>query len=253
MLRPLIAGNWKMHTSINEGVELVIRLRELLKGYDEADVVIAPPFTSLYHLSHLIPDTPFRLCGQNLFWEKSGAYTGEVSGAMLVSAGCRYVMIGHSERRQYFKETDEAVNRKVMAALREGLKPIVCVGETLEEREKGVTLKRVASQVKAAFAGLGGGAIRDATIAYEPVWAIGTGLNAGPQEAEEVHNALRECLFELFDPDFVKDVRIIYGGSVKPDNIDGLMAQPNIDGALVGGASLKAEDFARIVRFRASS
>ncbi|MBI5642002.1 MAG: triose-phosphate isomerase [Deltaproteobacteria bacterium] len=249
MLRPLIAGNWKMNTNIHQGVELVIRLRELLKGVDAVEVLLAPPFTSIYHLSHLVADSPIRLCGQNLFWEKSGAFTGEISGDMLKTAGCDYVIIGHSERREYFKESDETVNKKVVAAIRDGLKPIICVGETLEEREKGKSISKVKLQVKKALAGLPGGALRDITLAYEPIWAIGTGKTASPEEAEEVHNALRELLFEMFDTDSLKNTRIIYGGSVKADNIDSLMSQPNIDGALVGGASLKAEDFARIVKF----
>jgi triosephosphate isomerase (TIM) len=250
MQKPLIAGNWKMNMVINQGVDLVMRLRELIKGIDAVEVVVAPPFTSIYHLSHLVADSPIKLCGQDLFWEKSGAYTGEVSAEMLAAAGCQYVIIGHSERREYFKETDEAVNKKVIASLKGNLKPIICVGETLAEREKGKTLTKVRSQVKKALAGLAGSVVNGITIAYEPIWAIGTGKNATPQEAEEVHNALREHLFEMFGPDAVKDLRIIYGGSVKPDNIDDLMAQPNIDGALVGGASLKAEDFARIVKFQ---
>lgn len=249
-MRPLIAGNWKMNTTIHEGVELVLKLRELVMGVDEADIVIAPPFTSIYHLKHLIADSPIKLAAQNLFWEKSGAFTGEVSAAMIKDAGCQYVIIGHSERREIFKETDEMVNRKALAALKEGLKPVICVGETLDERERGKTIHRVTSQVRNAVLGLGGAAAREITIAYEPIWAIGTGKVATPQEAEEVHNAIRELLFELFEPDAVKGVRVIYGGSVKPDNIDSLMAQPNIDGALVGGASLKAEDFARIIKFR---
>lgn len=250
MQKPLIAGNWKMNTVIHPGVDLIMRLRELLKGVDTVEIVIAPPYTSIYHLSHLVADSPIKLSGQNLFWEKSGAFTGEISAEMLVSAGCQYVIVGHSERREYFKETDEAVNKKVVAALRGGLRPIVCVGETLDERERGKTISIVRSQIKKALSGLSGGVLKDITVAYEPVWAIGTGRNASPQEAEEVHNALRDYLFEMFEADAVREVRIIYGGSVKPDNIDEFMAQPNIDGALVGGASLKAEDFARIVKFQ---
>lgn len=250
MLKPLVAGNWKMHTTVNEGVELVLKLRERVKGVDAVEILLAPPFTSLHHISHIIADSPIKLCAQNLHWEKQGAYTGEVSAEMLTSVGCKYVIIGHSERRQFFNETDETVNKKVLAALRAGLKPIICVGETLDERERGKTLQRVQHQMRNALGGLAGGAIKDVTIAYEPIWAIGTGRTAGPQEAEEVHNALRELLFELYNTDSAKEVRIIYGGSVKPDNIDKLMAQPNIDGALVGGASLKAEDFARIIRFQ---
>ncbi len=251
MLKPLIAGNWKMHTTVNQGVDLVLKLREQIKGVDAVDIVLAPPFTSLHHISHIIADSPINLCAQNLHWENQGAFTGEVSAEMLRAVGCRYVIIGHSERRQYFRETDETVNKKVLAALRAGLKPIVCVGETLDEKDRGKTLQRVSLQMKGALDGLAGGAIKDITIAYEPIWAIGTGRTASPQEAEEVHNALRELLFEMFNIDPAREVRIIYGGSVKADNIDSLMAQPNIDGALVGGASLKADDFARIVKFRA--
>ncbi len=247
---PLIAGNWKMNMDIDQGASLVFGLRDLLKGVREVEVVIAPPFTSIHHLNHLLADSEIKLAGQNLFWEKSGAYTGEVSAGMLSSAGCKYVIIGHSERRQLFGENDETVNRKVFAALRHGLKPIVCVGETLDEREAGKALARVGAQVSAALSGLAGSAMKEVTIAYEPVWAIGTGKTATSQEAEEVHSSIRELLHELFERESVRNVRIIYGGSVKPDNIDELMAQPNIDGALVGGASLKAEDFARIVRFR---
>lgn len=250
MRKPLIAGNWKMNTDIHQGVELIFKLRELIKDYDPVEVVVAPPFTSIHHISHIIADTPIKLAGQNLFWEKNGAYTGEISGEMLTSVGCSFVIIGHSERRQYFKEGDEIVNKKVLAALRNNLKPIVCVGESLEEREKGTTIAKVRSQIKGALAGLVGGAMRNVTIAYEPVWAIGTGRTASPQEAEEVHNSIRELLFELFESESVKEVRVIYGGSVKGDNIDDLMAQPNIDGALVGGASLKAEEFARIIKFQ---
>lgn len=237
-----------MNTTLRAGADLVLKLRDLLKGVEDVDIVVAPPFTTIYHLSHLAADSRIKLAGQDLHWEKTGAYTGEVSAEMLLDAGCRYVIIGHSERREYFKESDSDVNKKVLAALRGGLRPIICVGERLEEKESGDTLQTVKRQVTGALDKLSAGAAKEITIAYEPVWAIGTGKVATPQEAEEVHVAIRELLFEMFGPD-VKDVRIIYGGSVKPDNIDSLMAQPNIDGALVGGASLKAEDFARIVRF----
>ncbi|MEK6531713.1 MAG: triose-phosphate isomerase [Deltaproteobacteria bacterium] len=250
MLTPLIAGNWKMHTTVQDGAGLVLRLRELLKGIDSVDVAVAPPYTSLHHISHLIAGSNIKLCGQNLHWEQKGAYTGEVSAEMLASAGCQHVIVGHSERREIFKETDDMVNKKIIAALKAGLKPIVCVGETLEEREGKKMLQKVRHQVERALSGLVGSAIKDITIAYEPVWAIGTGRVASTEQAEEVHSAIRELLFELFNTESARDARIIYGGSVKPDNIDSLMAQPNIDGALVGGASLKAEDFARIVKFR---
>lgn len=250
---PLIAGNWKMNTDIHQGVELVLKLRELTKGVNEVEILVAPPFTSLYHLKFLLADSPIKLAAQDIFWEKDGAYTGEISAAMLKDMGCQYVIIGHSERRQYFHETDATVNSKLTAAIGSGIKPIVCVGETLEQRESGKALDTIRFQVEKALSGKTGivqGAIKDLTIAYEPVWAIGTGVNATPEEAEEVHNSIRELLFELFETNHAKDVRIIYGGSVKPSSIDELMAQPNIDGALVGGASLKAEDFARIVKFR---
>jgi triosephosphate isomerase len=249
-MRPLIAGNWKMNTDLNQGVDLVLRLRDLVKGHTQVDCVIAPPFTAIHHLSHLLADSHIDLSAQDIFWEKNGAYTGEISGEMLVSVGCKYVIIGHSERRQFFGDSDEAVNKKVMAALRHGLKPIVCVGESLEDREMGKTLPKVRSQVTRALAGLSGSVMREITVAYEPIWAIGTGRTASPQQAEEVHNSIRELLYELFDTEAVKEGRIIYGGSVKADNIDELMAQPNIDGALVGGASLKAEEFARIIKFQ---
>lgn len=250
MQTPLIAGNWKMHTTVREGAALVHKLRELLKGIDAVEILVAPPFTHLQHISHLLGGSPIKLAAQDLYWEKSGAFTGEVSAEMLVDSGCRYVIVGHSERRQYFGETDASVNMKVLAAMRGGLRPIVCVGETLLQRESGEALGVVSAQVRSALTGLAGGAVRDITIAYEPIWAIGTGKVAGPEAAEEVHNAIRQLLYEIFGAEPVKDVRIIYGGSVKPDNIDELMAQPNIDGALVGGASLKAEEFARIVKFQ---
>lgn len=249
MLKPLIAGNWKMNNTIPQGVDLVMKLRELVRGVDAVEVLVAPPHTSLHHISLLLADSPIRLAAQNMHWEKSGAYTGEVSATMLADVGCRYVIVGHSERRSLFGETDEMVKKKARAAIGAGLKPIVCVGETLDEREEGSAMARITTQVRGALEGLGG-AIREVTVAYEPVWAIGTGRTATPEQAEEVHNHIRELLFEMGEADAVKGVRIIYGGSVKPDNIDSLMAQPNIDGALVGGASLKAEDFARIIDFR---
>ncbi len=250
MRKPLIAGNWKMNTTAQQGATLVIKLRELLRGVDTVEVVIAPPFTSIHHISHLAAGSPIQLAGQNLHWEKEGAYTGEISAGMLKDIGCRYIILGHSERRQLFGELDSTVNKKVRAALKVGLKPIVCVGETLEEKDAGSTLTRVAAQVKGSLEKISSGALKDVTIAYEPIWAIGTGRTASPEEAEEVHQAIRDLIFDTFNTEKAKGVRIIYGGSVKGDNIDSLMAQPNIDGALVGGASLKAEDFERIVKFR---
>lgn len=252
MLTPLIAGNWKMNTTVDEAALLVKELRDLIHGTSDAEVLITPPFTVLQHISHLLAGSGIKLGGQNMHFEESGAFTGEVSGRMLKDVGCEYVILGHSERRQIFGETDESVNKKISAAIRDSLKPILCIGESLEERESGSALKTVGSQIKGALKGLGPGFIKTLTVAYEPVWAIGTGKTATAEEAEEVHNHIRELLFELFESDAVRDVRILYGGSVKPDNIDTLMSQPNIDGALVGGASLKAKDFARIVNFKRS-
>jgi len=250
MTKPLIAGNWKMNTTTSGAVGLVMSLRELLKDVSEVEVVIAPPNTSLHHLHFLLAGSRIKLAAQNMFWEKSGAFTGETSADMLKDVGCSYVIIGHSERRQYFHEIDEWVNKKVVAAIRSGLKPIICVGETLSEREGRKTLNVVKTQLIAALKGLGPGSVKDAVIAYEPIWAIGTGKTATSDEAEEVHNAVRNTLYEMFGRESAQDVRIIYGGSVKASNIDSLMAEPNIDGALVGGASLLAEEFARIVKFK---
>lgn len=248
--RPLIAGNWKMHTTVSEGAGLVMKLRDLVKDAVDADVVVAPPFTSIHHIHFLVAESRIRIAAQDIHWEKSGAFTGEVSAAMAKDAGCEYAIIGHSERRQFFGETDATVNKKAAAALIEGLRPIVCVGETLKERDEGKTLEVVRRQVREGLSGIGPGAGKDLAVAYEPVWAIGTGKTASPAEAEEVHAAIRELLYEMLGRQGADPVRIIYGGSVKPSNIDTLMAEPNIDGALVGGASLAAEDFARIVNFR---
>lgn len=251
MLTPLIAGNWKMHTDVNQGAELTSKLRELIGAEEEVEVVIAPPATSIHHLHFLIADSPIKLAVQNIHWESEGAYTGEITAEMARTAGAEYAIIGHSERRAYFGETDEWVHKKLLAAVRGGLKPIVCLGESLEEREAGRAIEVIGSQLKGAIRDLAIGVVKDMVIAYEPVWAIGTGKTASPDEAEEVHSAIREQLYDLLGPEAVS-IRIIYGGSVKAGNIDELMAKPNIDGALVGGASLKPEDFARIVKFEKS-
>ncbi len=249
MLTPMIAGNWKMNMTIDEGAALVRDLREKITGLSGVEVMIAPPFTLLQHIGHLLADSNIKLGAQNMHHEESGAFTGEVSGRMLTDAGCEYVILGHSERRHVFNETDAMVNKKVTAAIREDLLPIVCVGETLEKRDSGRALDVVRSQIEGAFTGHGPGIIKKSTIAYEPVWAIGTGRTATPEQAEEVHAAIREHLFKLFERSAAEKVRILYGGSVKPGNIKTLMDEPNIDGALVGGASLKAEDFAGIINF----
>ncbi len=251
MRRPLIAGNWKMHTTAREAVDLVRGLMGLVEGVEGVDIMVAPPFVYLQEVGGVVSGSPVALGAQDLFWEKSGAWTGEVSAVMLRDVGCEYVIVGHSERRQHFHETDEDVNKKVLAALDEGLRPIVCVGETLTEREEGVTIALVSSMVRKALEGVGRERATDVIIAYEPLWAIGTGRTATPAEAEEVHRAIRNTLLEIFGPEVPDEMRILYGGSVKPGNIDALMAEPDIDGALVGGASLEAESFARIVRFEA--
>jgi triosephosphate isomerase len=246
-----MAGNWKMNKTIEEGLALALSLKELLTGIDAVEIVIAPPFTMLDRVKERLGNSNIRLAAQNLFWKEEGAFTGEISPVMVRDVGCEYVILGHSERRGYFNEDDSMINNKVLAALKNELNPILCVGETLEEREEGKTFKVVEMQVRAGLEGCLQGQMRHVTIAYEPIWAIGTGKTAKPEEAEDVHQRIREVLHELFEMDALEDTRIIYGGSVGPQNVDVLMAQPNIDGALVGGASLKADSFERIVRFRA--
>ena len=249
--RPLIAGNWKMHTTRAEATALIEALKPAAAAARDREVVVAPPYTALETAARVLAGSPIGLAGQNLHWEPKGAYTGEVAGEMLKDVGCTYVIIGHSERRQHFGETNETVRQKIEAGLRAGLKPIVCLGETLREREGGNTLPVVERQVRDGLTGFGRDVIRSLVIAYEPVWAIGTGKTATPEQAEEVHAAIRRLMRELAGEAGGETVRILYGGSVKTDNIDSLMAQPNIDGALVGGASLDAESFCRIIAFRA--
>ncbi len=250
MRRPLLAGNWKMHGTRAETERLLSVLKAQVTTLSDREVVVAPPFTALETAARLLAGSPIRLAAQNLHWELQGAFTGEVSGPMLKELGCTYVILGHSERRQYFAETDEQVARKVRAAQRDGLAPIVCVGETLEERERGDTLTVIRRQILGGLQGQEKTAIAALVIAYEPVWAIGTGRTATPDQAQEVHAAIRATLAAMADQPTADTVRILYGGSVKADNVDGLMAQADIDGALVGGASLQADAFARIVHFR---
>jgi triosephosphate isomerase len=247
---PLLAGNWKMHGTRREARALATALAASVGAAAGREVVLAPPFTALDTVAEAIAGTAIRLAAQNVHWEPKGAYTGEVAAAMLREAGCTHVIIGHSERRQYFGETDETVNRRLHAALGAGLVPIVCVGETLAEREANATGTVIERQVRVALAGVGAEALASATIAYEPVWAIGTGRTATPAQAQEVHHAIRRQLASLASAATAARVRILYGGSVKPDNIDALMAEPDIDGALVGGASLEAASFTRIVQYR---
>ena len=243
--RKFVCGNWKMHKTAAEAGQLVRELRQRLDT--QVQVAVAPPFTALAAARQALQGSSIQLFAQNCHHEKQGAFTGEVSAPMLKELGCDGVILGHSERRQYFGETDEGVNKKLRAALEAQLHPIVCVGETLQEREANRTWEVVSRQVKGAFAGLGGEAIGRCTVAYEPVWAIGTGKTATTAQAQEVHGLIRGLLRDLAGPQVAESVRIQYGGSVKPENAADLLGQPDIDGALVGGASLKAEDFARII------
>lgn len=247
--RPIIAGNWKMNKTVGEALSLVRDLRSLVSMVrDRVEVVVAPPFTALHPVGKALEDSNIGLAGQNCHWEPSGAYTGEISAPMLKEAGCTYVILGHSERRQYFGETDETVNRRALSAVKYGLVPILCIGETLKERESNQTLEVVRRQVRGALAGFAAAEVARFVIAYEPVWAIGTGKTATSDQAQEVHAFIREQLVELYDRRTADHVRIQYGGSVKPDNAADLLSKPDVDGALVGGASLKAADFAAIVK-----
>lgn len=246
---PMVAGNWKMHKTPAETQALV---KEIVAGLPTrnlgCEVLVAPPFTSIAAAVSAAAGSAVKVAGQNVFWEEKGAFTGEISGPMLKESGCSHVIIGHSERRQYFGETDETVNRRIAAALQFGLVPIFCLGETLEEREAGKTFEVVETQLKGGI-----GAIRPSdaagfVVAYEPVWAIGTGRTARPDQAQEVHAFLRDGLAGMFGAEFAAGVRILYGGSMKPDNAGSLMGQTDIDGGLVGGSSLKAADFLGIIR-----
>lgn len=248
--KPLIAGNWKMYQTTAQAVALVKHLQALLTDTGEVEVVVCPPFTALPAVAEALQSSRIGLGAQNMHWEREGAYTGEVSPAMLTDLGCRYVILGHSERRQHCGETDLHVNRKLRAALQHHLTPILCVGETLAEREAGRTLQVVEGHLRGGLSGVPPQAGEGIAVAYEPVWAIGTGHTATPEQAATVHAFIRKRLAELWGEGAAMAIRILYGGSVKPDHIDALMAKPEIDGVLVGGASLKADAFARIVRFQ---
>ena len=246
---PVIAGNWKMYKNIADSVSLATELATLAANAKGREIVICPSFTALAAIKPVIAGTNIKLGAQNLNWEPQGAFTGEISAAMLKDVGCEYVIIGHSERRQYFAETDENVNRKIKAALSAGLTPIVCVGESLSEREAGITSIVVSRQVKLGLASLTPDEAKSIIVAYEPIWAIGTGRTASAADANAMCSFIRLTLTGMFGTAVADVLRIQYGGSVKPDNIDELMCTSDIDGALVGGASLKAADFARIVNF----
>lgn len=244
---PFIAGNWKMNKTVNEAIALVKELQGLIPTVKNVEVAVAPPFTALFSVAKELEKSPIKLSAQNVYWEAAGAFTGEVSTGMLKEVGCQYVIVGHSERRQFFGETDQTVCQRVQAALQSDLVPIVCVGETLAEREAGSTQAVVDKQIRGGLQGLDADQAKKIVIAYEPVWAIGTGKVATTDQAQEVHFSIRKLLDELFGKDIAQGIRIQYGGSVKPDNAAELLAQPDINGALVGGASLKAADFAKIV------
>lgn len=249
--KPLIAGNWKMYKTGPEAESTARRLVELVGADTAVEVMIAPPFTALALLAPILDGTPIALGAQNLHWESEGAFTGEISAGMLAAAGCTYAIVGHSERRQYFGETDEGVNRKAKAALQKGLKPVICIGESEAEREAGRTFSVLDKQVRLGLEELPLRGPEDAVVAYEPVWAIGTGKTATREQAQEAHAFIREQMGQALGRDLAAGLRILYGGSVKPGNAADLMAMPDIDGALVGGASLKPETFAEIVRFGA--
>jgi triosephosphate isomerase len=238
----MIAANWKLNKTIGETEDFINSFIPMVKEITDIDIVLAPPFTSLYTASGLLKGSNIKLAAQNVFYEEKGAFTGEISASMLQSAGCSHVIIGHSERRQYFSETDEVVNKKLKTSRNNSLDVILCIGETLEEREQGITFEILNRQLTGSLNGV---ELNGITIAYEPIWAIGTGRTATPEQADEVHTHIREWLVNYGDG--ANDVRILYGGSVKPDNTESLMSKPDVDGALVGGASLKPDSFAGIV------
>jgi triosephosphate isomerase (TIM) len=249
MITPLVIGNWKMNETFEEASKLATALsKSTNKIQARATIVIAPPFIYLLELSKKIARSAIGLAGQNCHWDRQGAFTGEISPAMLYETGCRYVIVGHSERRHIFKETDDMIAKKTAAAIINGLRPIVCVGETLDERQNGSTMRVITRQLRSALKGLTKTDIRNIEIAYEPVWAIGTGQNARPEQVGTVHSRIRQYIVNTFGPTDGKRVRILYGGSVNPENARALSAISEVDGLLVGGASLKAETFLPVIR-----
>jgi triosephosphate isomerase len=247
--RPIIAGNWKMNKTTVEACDLVRKIAYAVVNVTDREVVIAPPFTAIYALQDAVRETNIHLAAQNMHWEDKGAFTGEISAEMLLDSGCKYVIIGHSERRQHFGETDETVNKKMKQALKKGLLPIMCVGETLAEREADKLNDVISRQVTNGLKDVAAEAMQRVVLAYEPVWAIGTGKTATPEQANDVHALIRGKIKSLYDAGIAEGIRIQYGGSVTPENVSALMAMPDIDGALVGGASLKPESFAALVKF----
>ena len=250
MRRPLIAGNWKMHLNIAEAVELAKAVAAEAAACADRDVMIAPPYTALAAVADVVKGTPLFLAAQNVAWEAQGAFTGEIAPPMLTDIGARMAIIGHSERRHIFLEDDAMVNRRLRATMQFGLIPVLCLGEKLDEREAGQTFAVLERQLRGGLADVAATDAAKVVVAYEPVWAIGTGKTATTEQAQEAHAFLRKLLVEMYDKTLAESLRILYGGSVKPDNIDALMAQADIDGALVGGAALKIDSFKRIIRFQ---
>lgn len=250
--QPIIAANWKLHKTTGEARQFVDDLQRQQPNLQDLDAVIAAPFTALTTIQDalLARNSPFHLAAQDMFWESNGAYTGEISAAMLVDAGCTYVIIGHSERRQYFGETDHTVCRKVQAALESGLNPIVCIGESLTQREANATFTVITQQLQSSLANCQSSLTHHIVIAYEPLWAIGTGVTATPEQAQDVHHHIRSQLTEMWGENTAQRIRIQYGGSVNPENIVTLMAAPDIDGGLVGGASLDVHSFIQLLSYR---
>ena len=246
---PLIAGNWKMHNTTAEAVKLSRSFADSCKDLSDREVMIAPPFTVLAAVAEGVAGSPVKVGAQNVAWRKEGAYTGEISPVMLQDVGVDMVIVGHSERRHIFGEDDAMINQRLLGAMEYGLIPILCVGETLEEREDEITFTVVEEQVRRGLKGVEPEQISRVVVAYEPVWAIGTGKTASKEQAQEVHAFIRKVLADLYEKKLADEIRILYGGSVKPENVDSLMAQPDIDGALVGGAALKSESFDRIIHF----
>lgn len=248
MRRKVVAGNWKMNMNLSGTIELISVIKnELSKSDSKSEVIVCPPFTSLETAVTVVKNSSIKVGAQNMHYESDGAFTGEISADMLKSVGCEYVILGHSERRTLFGESDEMINKKVKKALSSGLKPIFCVGETLEERESNLTEKVVEKQVKNGLSGISESELSELIIAYEPVWAIGTGKTASPEQAQEVHKFIRNLISKLYSNNLADNLVIQYGGSVKPDNAEELFSQPDIDGGLIGGASLKADSFISIV------
>jgi triosephosphate isomerase len=250
MRTPLIAGNWKMYKTVAEAVELVESLAAGVGDVQDREVLICPPATALHALGSLVKDSPLQLGAQNMYSAREGAFTGEISPVMLAELGCSYVLLGHSERRHVFGETDTAINEKVRVALEFGLRPVLCIGETKPQRDAGMAEETTLGQLTAGLNGIAAGQLAHVVIAYEPVWAIGTGDTATPEDAQNMHAAIRQSLATTYGASVADATRVLYGGSVKPDNVDAIMQKPDVDGVLVGGASLMADSFLRIIQFR---